>query len=114
MERLNPQASMTYWKASILLLTSVVLTSWISKKCFQQSKLPRHHLLKISELLRRGIEHSIAASQSPTTRYRDTCKAKIYINLVSELLTPEQILDLSGIDIHELKHLITTHQVLEE
>lgn len=110
MERLNRQACMTYWKVSAIYLASIFVISWTSKKCFEQSKLPRHHLLKLTDILRKALEHSISASQDtcPQTKYRDTCKAQIYAGLVNDLLTPEQIRDLSGIEINELVHVLNS------
>lgn len=109
MERLNPQVSTAYWKVSSVVLTSIVLTSYISSRCFESQRLPRSHVLKISELLRKAAEHSIRASQDsqPVTVYTDTCQAKAYVDLVEEMLTPCQVRNIANIDILEMKEFIS-------
>jgi len=109
MERLNPQISNSYWKVSAVLLGSIMMTSFISKKCFENQRLPRSHLLKISELLRQAAEHSIRSTQDsqPATAFADTATAKAYVDIVEELLTPEQVQTLANIDILEMKDFIS-------
>ena len=109
MERLNPQISNSYWKISAVLVASMMVTSWISTKCFEGQRLPRSHLLKISELLRQAAEHSIRATQDsqPATAFADAAIAKAYVDIVEELLTPEQVQALASIDILEMKDFIS-------
>ena len=109
MERLNPQVSNSYWKVSAVLLGSIMVTSWVSTRCFEGQRLPRSHLLKISELLRQAAEHSIRATQDtqPATAFADSATAKAYIDIVEELLTPEQVQTLASIDILEMKDFIS-------
>lgn len=109
MERLNPQISNSYWKVSLVLIVSIMMTSWISTKCYEGQRLPRSHLLKISELLRQSAEHSIRATQDsqPATAFADTSTAKAYVDIVEELLTPAQVQTLAGIDILEMKDFIS-------
>lgn len=113
MERLNPQVSTAYWKVSSVLLVSLILTSYISSKCFESQRLPRSHVLKISELLRKAAEHSIRASQDtqPVTIFSDTSQAKAYVDLVEEMLTPCQVRSIANVDIAEMKEFISVqHQ----
>lgn len=109
MERLNPQVSTAYWKVSFVMLSFLVLTSYISSKCFESQRLPRAHILKISELLRKAAEHSIRASQDsqPVTTFTDTCHAKAYVDLVEEMLTPCQVKSIANVDILEMKEFIS-------
>lgn len=109
MERLNPQVSTAYWKVSSVILASLILTSYISSRCFESQRLPRSHILKISELLRKAAEHSIRASQDaqPVTVFSDTCQGKAYIDLVEELLTPCQVRSIANVDILEMKEFIS-------
>lgn len=109
MERLNPQISTAYWKVSSVVLASIVLTSYISSRCFESQRLPRSHILKISELLRKAAEHSIRASQDsqPITVYSDTTQAKAYVDLVEEMLTPDQVRSIANIDVLEMKDFIS-------
>ena len=108
MERLNPQVSISYWKVSAVLLVSILITSWVSARCYEGQRLPRSHVLKISELLRKAAEFSIRSSQDnqPVTIYADTTFAKAYIDLVEELLTPEQVRHIANVDILEMKNFI--------
>lgn len=109
MERLNPQVSTAYWKVSSVILASLILTSYVSSRCFESHRLPRSHILKISELLRKAAEHSIRASQDsqPVTVFTDTCQGKAYIDLVEELLTPAQVRSIANVDILEMKEFIS-------
>ena len=109
MERLNPQVSTAYWKVSCVMLASLVLTSYISSRCFESQRLPRSHVLKISELLRKAAEHSIRASQDtqPVTIFSDTSQAKAYVDLVEEMLTPCQVKSIANVDILEMKEFIS-------
>lgn len=109
MERLNPQISNSYWKVSGILLTFIFATSWVSSRCFEGQRLPRSHVLKISELLRKAAEHSIRATQDsqPATAFADTANAKAYVDLVEDLLTPEQVRHIAKIDILEMKDFIS-------
>jgi hypothetical protein len=108
MERLNPQVSMAYWKVSSVVLVVLMLTSYISCRCFESQRLPRSHVLKISELLRKAAEHSIRASQDnqPVTVYTDTCQAKTYVDLVEDLLTAEQVRSIASVNVLEMKEFI--------
>jgi len=109
MERLNPQISQSYWKVSFVFIVCIAITSWISTKCFENQRLPRSHVLKISELLRKAAEHSIRSVQDnqPVTAFMDTAIAKSYIDIVEELLTKDQVESVAGIDILEMQSFIS-------
>ena len=109
MERLNPQVSTAYWKVSSVVLASLILTSYISSRCFESQRLPRTHILKISELLRKAAEHSIRASQDsqPITVYADTSQAKAYVDIVEDMLSPDQVRGIANVDILEMKEFIS-------
>lgn len=109
MERLNPQVSTAYWKVSCVILVSLILTSYISSRCFESQRLPRSHVLKLSELLRKAAEHSIRASQDtqPATAFSDTSQAKAYVDLVEDMLTPCQVRRIANVDILEMKEFIS-------
>lgn len=108
MERLNPQVSTAYWKVSSVIIASIILTSYISSKCFESQRLPRSHVLKISEMLRKAAEHSIRASQDTqaVTAFADTCQAKSYVDLVEDMLTRDQVRSIGNVDILEMKEFI--------
>ena len=109
MERLNPQISQSYWKVSFVFLVCIAITSWISSKCYENQRLPRSHILKITELLRNAAEHSIRSVQDsqPVQKFMDTAIAKSQIDIVEELLTPEQVESIAGIDILVMKDFIS-------
>lgn len=109
MERLNPQVSTAYWKVSSVILASIILTSYISSRCFESQRLPRSHILKISELLRKAAEHSIRASQDSqaVTVFSDTCQAKAYVDLVEDMLSADQVTSIANVDILEMKEFIS-------
>ncbi|ACH46791.1 unknown [Feldmannia species virus] len=104
---------MTYWKASCTLLLTLAAVSALSRKCYETSRLPRRHVLKITELLRTAAEHSLRASQDsrPENVFHDTCQAKVNIDLVAQLLTREQVRHIANIDIDEIKEFIATQHL---
>ena len=109
MERLNPKTALAYWKVSTILLLTVAITSHISCKCFESQRLPKSHLRKICDILRKVAEHSIRASQdiSPVLTFSDTAQAKANVDLVASLLTPQQVKAIANIDIDEMKEFIS-------
>lgn len=109
MERLNPQVCTAYWKLSLVLLASIYATSYISSKCYEGQRLPRAHVLKITELLRKAAEHSIRASQDtqPVTAFTDTSHAKAYVELVEDMLSVEQVRGIANIDILEMRDFVS-------
>lgn len=109
MDRLHPKVSQSYWKAALAMVVFVMITSYISSRCFERQKLPRKHVLKMLELLRLSGEHSIRASQStqPVTIFADTCEAKNSIDTVTNFLSNEQAKHLAGIDLGEMREFIS-------
>ena len=52
MDRMNQRSAMAYWKLSTIVVVFVGVTSYLSVRAHESSKLPREHILKYSELLR--------------------------------------------------------------
>lgn len=109
MDRLNPSVSYSYWKVAATILLFVVVTSTMSSRCFETHKLPRKHVLKLLDMLRLSGEHSIRASQNtqPVTIFSDTCMAKHTIDTVAQFLTNDQVKDLAGVDLLEMREFIS-------
>lgn len=109
MERLNPQLSFSYWKVAAVILVFVAATSLLSSKCYENQTMSRKNVLKMVDLLRSAGEYSIRASQSnnPVTIYGDTCSSKCAITTVADFLSQEQVKQLAGVDLMEMKEFIS-------
>ena len=95
----------------------VAATSSLSSKCYEDQSMPRKHVLKLIQMLRTAGEYSIRASQSTNavTIYADTCSAKNAVHTVAELLTPQQVKALAGVNLCEIKEFISQqHQSATE
>jgi len=108
MERLSPQTVQAYWKVSACFVTFVFITSYLSIRCHEDDTLSRKHVLKYSEMLRSGAEHSVRASQDSQAvhAFIDCCTAKTAIDTVASVLTPQQVQVISNIDIVEMQDFV--------
>ncbi|CAM9709003.1 unnamed protein product [Ectocarpus sp. 6 AP-2014] len=109
MERLNPHLSLSYWKVGAAIVFFVAATSSLSSKCYENQTMPRKHVLKLVDMLRSAGEYSIRASQSTNAVaiYADTCSARNAVNTVADLLTPQQVKTLTGVNLCEIKEFIS-------
>ena len=109
MDRLSPKVTTAYWKISAVVLVFITLTSGLSVKCYENQTLPRKHVLKLTEMLRKAAEHSIRASQDsqPVTAFTDTSIAKCAIDTVAQMLTPDQIKRIANVDIAEMQDFVS-------
>jgi len=108
MERLSPQTVQAYWKVSSALVIFIFFTSYLSIKCHEDDTLSRKHVLKYSDMLRSGAEHSVRASQDSQAvhAFIDCCIAKTEIDTVASVLTPKQVQVISNIDIVEMQDFV--------
>jgi len=109
MDRMNQRSAMAYWKLSTIVVVFVGVTSYLSVRAHESSKLPREHILKYSELLREAARASIQSTQDqhPVQSFIDSSKAMCAVNIVSEFLTPHQVKHIMNIDIAEMKEFIS-------
>lgn len=109
MDRMNDRSTMAYWKLSATVVLFVGITSYLSVRTHECSKLPRKHVLKYTELLREAARASIQSSQDqhPLQSFIDSSKAMCAINIVSEFLTPHQVKHMMNVDIDEMKEFIS-------
>ncbi|AAK14490.1 unnamed protein product [Ectocarpus sp. 4 AP-2014] len=109
MDRMNQRSAMAYWKLSTIVVVFVGVTSYLSVRAHESSKLPREHILKYSELLREAARASIQSTQDqhPVQSFIDSSKAMCAVNIVSEFLTPHQVKHIMNVDIGEMKEFIS-------
>lgn len=107
MDRMNHRSAMAYWKLSTIVVVFVGVTSYLSVRAHESSKLPRE--LKYSELLREAARASIQSTQDqhPVQSFIDSSKAMCAVNIVSEFLTSHQVKHIMNVDIAEMKEFIS-------
>jgi len=109
MDRMNQRSAMAYWKLSTIVIIFVGVTSYLSVRSHESSKLPREHILKYSELLREAARASIQSTQDqhPVQSFINSSKAMCAVSIVAEFLTSHQVKHLMNIDIAEMKEFIS-------
>lgn len=109
MDRMNQRSATAYWKLSIIVIVFVGVTSYLSVRSHESSKLPREHILKYSELLREAARSSIQSTQDqhPVQSFINSSKAMCAVSIVSEFLTPHQVKHIMNVDIAEMKEFIS-------
>ena len=109
MDRMNENSAMAYWKLSATIVVFIGVTSYLSVRAHECSKLPRKHVLKYTELLREAARSSIQSSQDqhPLQSFIDSSKAMCAVNIVNEFLTPHQVKHMMNIDLDEMREFIS-------
>ncbi len=106
---MKQHSALAYWKLSAIVVVFVGVTSYLSLKSHESSKLPREHILKYSELLREAARASIQSTQDqhPVHKFINSSKAICAVNIVAEFLTPHQVKHMVNVDIAEMKEFIS-------
>lgn len=109
LDQMNQRSAMAYWKLSTIVVVFVCVTSYLSLRARESSKLPREHYLKYSELFREAARASIQSTQDqhPVPRFIGSSKAMCAVNIVSEFLTPHEVKHIVNVDIAERKEIIS-------